>query len=149
MKKTYTEFMTKLEKIKKIKQEKKVKLAKRISMSVVATCLVVATTFGVQNSSKLFNLTGNEDSEVSAITAEAESNGDNNASGVAVQSEGEMINVATLADDANSGISLQSEDMTEEVIRAYLSNTVADIYVSTIGDDTTGDGTAQNPYTLD
>ena len=71
MKKTYTEFMTKLEKIKKIKQEKKAKIAKRISMSIVATCLVVATTFGVQNSSKLFNLTGKEASETSAITAEA------------------------------------------------------------------------------
>ena len=98
MKKTYTEFMTKLEKIKKIKQEKKAKLAKRISMSVVAICLVVATTFGVQNSSKLFNLTGKEASETSAITADVGdnaqdvangTNGENNASGVDVLSETE------------------------------------------------------------
>ena len=95
MKKTYEESMTRFEKIKKIKQEKKVKLAKRISLSLVATCLVIATTFGVQNSSKLFNLIGNEDSEVSEITAEAESNGDNNASGVAAQSEGEITNFET------------------------------------------------------
>ena len=98
MKKTYTEFMTKLEKIKEIKQEKKAKLAKRISMSIVATCLVVATTFGVQNSSKLFNLTGKEASETSAITADVGdnaqdvangTNGENNASGVDVLSETE------------------------------------------------------------
>ena len=96
MKKTYTEFMTRLEKIKKIKQEKKVKLAKRIGMSVVATCLVVATTFGVQNSSKLFNLTGNEDSKVSAITAKAGMLANNQAEFIGVNAD---IYVATTGND--------------------------------------------------